>query len=43
MPSSTRRYDIDWLRSIAIFLLMFYHAAIVFQPWAEYVGFCDQP
>jgi hypothetical protein len=38
-----RRYDIDWLRSIAIFLLMFYHSAIVFQPFAEYVGFVQSP
>lgn len=30
-----RRYDIDALRVIAIFLLMFYHSAIVFQPWAR--------
>ena len=29
-----RRYDIDALRVIAIFLLMFYHSIIVFQPWA---------
>lgn len=30
-----RRYDIDALRIIAIFLLMFYHTSIVFQPWAR--------
>jgi len=35
----TRRYDIDWLRVIAIGLLMIYHVAIVFQPWGLMIGF----
>ncbi|WP_041326903.1 acyltransferase family protein [Robiginitalea biformata] len=34
-----RRYDIDWLRVIAIGLLLVYHIAIIFQPWAMLVGF----
>ena len=34
-----RRYDIDWLRVIAIGLLLIYHIAIIFQPWAMFVGF----
>lgn len=34
-----RRYDIDWLRVIAIGLLLIYHIAIVFQPWAMFIGF----
>jgi len=34
-----RRYDIDWLRVLAIGLLLIYHIAIVFQPWAMFVGF----
>lgn len=34
-----RRHDIDWLRTIAIGLLLIYHIAIVFQPWAMFVGF----
>jgi len=34
-----RRYDIDWLRVIAIGLLLIYHTAIVFQPWAMFIGF----
>lgn len=34
-----RRHDIDWLRVIAIALLLIYHIAIVFQPWAMFVGF----
>lgn len=34
-----RRYDIDWLRVIAIGLLLIYHIAIIFQPWATFIGF----
>lgn len=37
--TSERRYDIDWLRVIAIGLLLIYHIAIVFQPWAMFIGF----
>lgn len=36
---STRRYDIDWLRVIAIGLLLVYHVAIGFQPWGRMIGF----
>ena len=39
MTNSERRYDIDWLRVIAIGLLIIYHVAIIFQPWAIYIGF----
>ncbi|MEI9920715.1 MAG: acyltransferase family protein [Bacteroidota bacterium] len=34
-----RRYDIDWVRVIAIGLLIIYHAAIAFQPWGTMIGF----
>lgn len=34
-----RRYDIDWLRTIAIGLLLIYHVAIAFQPWGMLIGF----
>lgn len=34
-----RRYDIDWLRVIAIGLLVMYHIAIGFQPWGVFIGF----
>lgn len=37
--TSTRRYDIDWLRVITIGLLLIYHVAIVFQPWGVFIGF----
>lgn len=35
----TRRYDIDWLRVIAIALLLLYHVAIGFQSWGLMIGF----
>lgn len=34
-----RRHDIDWLRVIAIGLLIFYHTAIGFQPWGVFIQF----
>ncbi|MBT6472399.1 MAG: acyltransferase family protein, partial [Candidatus Marinimicrobia bacterium] len=34
-----RRHDIDWLRVIAIGLLLIYHIAIIFQPWGLFIGF----
>ena len=34
-----RRYDIDWIRVIAIGLLIIYHAAITFQQWGIMIGF----
>jgi len=37
--TSERRHDIDWLRVIAIGLLLIYHIAIIFQPWAMFIGF----
>ena len=37
--NTNRRYDIDWLRVIAIALLLIYHVVIVFQPWGFYIGF----
>jgi hypothetical protein len=39
MTSLNRRYDIDWLRVIAIGLLLIYHIAIGFQPWGMMIGF----
>ncbi len=34
-----RRYDIDWLRVIAIGLLLIYHIGIGFQPWGILIMF----
>lgn len=44
-PTTDRRYDIDWLRVIAIGLLLIYHIAIGFQPWGVFIGFIqnDKP
>lgn len=39
MKTLTRRYDIDWIRVIAIGLLLLYHVAIGFQPWGIMIGF----
>ncbi|MFC2151092.1 acyltransferase family protein [Bacteroidota bacterium] len=36
---TNRRYDIDWLRVIAIGLLLIYHIAIGFQPWGVFIRF----
>lgn len=37
--ATTRRYDIDWLRVIAIGMLLIYHTAIGFQSWGIMIGF----
>jgi len=34
-----RRYDIDWLRILAMGMLIIYHGAISFQPWANIIFF----
>lgn len=39
MKTTERRYDIDWLRVIAIGLLIFYHIGFVFLPWGVFIGF----
>jgi glucan biosynthesis protein C len=39
LSTANRRHDIDWLRIIAIALLLIYHVVIVFQPWGYYIGF----
>src|SRR5690606_31353887 len=39
MQASDRRHDIDWLRVIAIGLLLIYHVAIGFQNWGVMIGF----
>ncbi len=39
MKTQIRRHDIDWLRVIAIGLLLIYHIAITYQPWAMFIAF----
>ena len=39
MYNTDRRHDIDWLRVIAIALLLIYHVVLVFQPWGKLIGF----
>jgi surface polysaccharide O-acyltransferase-like enzyme len=38
-PSAERRYDVDWLRTIAIGLLVLFHVLLTFQSWAASSGF----
>ena len=39
MNNSTfvRRYDLDWLRLIAIVILLFYHTGMLFVPWGWHI------
>ena len=34
-----RRHDLDWLRIIALGLLILYHVVVGFQPWAKHIFF----
>jgi glucan biosynthesis protein C len=34
-----RRYDVDWLRTLALGLLIIYHVVVSFQPWAHLILF----
>jgi peptidoglycan/LPS O-acetylase OafA/YrhL len=34
---SARRYDLDWLRFIAIVILLFYHTGMLFNPWEWHI------
>ncbi len=43
MDTSARRYDIDWLRVIAIGILLVFHIMIMFQSYANYVRFIQSP
>lgn len=37
MDLKERRYDIDWLRVIAFYLLIFFHVGMVFVPWYYHI------
>jgi len=39
LAPTPRRYDVDWLRTIALGLLIIYHIVLTFQPWAESIYF----
>jgi peptidoglycan/LPS O-acetylase OafA/YrhL len=43
MLPTSRRYDIDWIRVIAIGLLLIYHVAIAFQSWGIMLSFITAP
>lgn len=36
-PSTTRRYDLDWLRVFAILLLVFYHTGMIYVSWGFHI------
>lgn len=37
MSTSVRRYDLDWLRLIAIAILLFYHTGMIFCSWGFHI------
>lgn len=43
MESAQRRYDIDWLRVIAIGILLVFHIMVMYQSYANYIGFIQSP
>jgi glucans biosynthesis protein C len=36
-PAATRRYDLDWLRVIAILTLLFYHTGMIYVSWGWHI------
>ena len=38
-PAFVRRHDVDWLRTIALSLLIVFHVVLSFQSWAAATGF----
>jgi peptidoglycan/LPS O-acetylase OafA/YrhL len=43
MDTKIRRYDIDWLRVIAIAILLVFHIMIMFQSYANQIRFIQSP
>jgi glucan biosynthesis protein C len=37
LNTTSRRHDLDWLRLIAIIILLFYHTGMLFNPWGWHV------
>jgi glucans biosynthesis protein C len=40
--TTDRRYDLDWLRFIAIIILLFFHTGMLFNPWDWHVKNSEQ-
>ena len=40
---SKRRYDVDWLRVIAITILLVFHIMVMFQSYANQIRFIQSP
>ena len=40
-PTFTRRYDLDWLRIIAIVTLIFYHTGMIYVSWGWHIKSAD--
>jgi glucans biosynthesis protein C len=36
-PLHERRHDLDWLRAIAILILLFFHTGMLFNPWSWHI------
>jgi hypothetical protein len=36
-PDSGRRHDLDWMRLIAIVILLFFHTGMLFNPWEWHI------
>lgn len=36
--NTSRRYDLDWLRVIAIFLLLYYHTGMIYVEWRWHIN-----
>ncbi|WP_375446178.1 acyltransferase family protein [uncultured Fibrella sp.] len=37
LPIANRRYDLDWLRIIAIIILLFYHTGMIYVSWGWHI------
>lgn len=37
ISNDVRRHDLDWLRFIAILILLFFHTCMLFNPWAWHI------
>ncbi|MDB5242473.1 MAG: acyltransferase, partial [Spirosoma sp.] len=42
LSASTRRYDLDWLRVIAILTLLFYHTGMIYVSWGWHIQSIEQ-